>query len=270
MLMVKSITSPSNPLIKKIASLNDKPKLRKETESFVIEGKKEILMAIRGGYKPSVMLFNPVIVRYNQLFDLYGEILFSTEMIEVTNLVYNKLAYRETTEGVMAIFKQRNTDLQDLTWTSDTPLLIVAESPEKPGNIGALLRTADAAGVDAVIIANPTTDIFNPNIIRSSVGTLFTLQIATGTTDEVIHFLKSKKLQTICATLTDSAVSCYKMNFNQPTAIVVGTESSGLSETWINAADYNVVIPMQGQVDSMNVSVSAAILLFEAVRQRNH
>ena len=269
-MMVKSITSPSNPLIKKIASLNDKPKLRKETESFVIEGKKEILMAIRGGYTPSVMLFNPVIVRYNQLFDLYGEILFSTEMIEVTNLVYNKIAYRETTEGVMAIFKQRKPNLPDLSWTPDTPLLLVAESPEKPGNIGALLRTADAAGVDAVIIANPTTDMFNPNIIRSSVGTLFTTQIATATTDEVIHFLKSKKLQIICATLADNALSCYKMNFKLPTAIVVGTESSGLSETWINAADYNVIIPMGGQVDSMNVSVSAAILLFEAVRQRKH
>jgi RNA methyltransferase, TrmH family len=269
-IMVKTISSPTNPLIKKIALLNDKAKLRKETESFVVEGKKEIHMAIKGGYIPSVVLFNPTISTYNQLYGLYGEVLFTTEMIEVTNLVYNKIAYRESTEGVMAVFKQRNTALNDLAFNSKSPLVLVAESPEKPGNIGALLRTADAAGVDAVIIANPTTDLFNPNIIRSSVGTLFTTQVATGSTEDVIAYLKSQKLQIVCATLTEDAESCYKMNFKTPSAIVVGTESLGLSDIWTNSADNNVMIPMFGKVDSMNVSVSAAILLFEAVRQRTH
>jgi TrmH family RNA methyltransferase len=268
--MVKTISSPTHPLIKKIASLNDKAKLRKETESFVVEGKKEILMAIKGGYNPTVIIFNPAISNYNHLHDLYGEVLFATEMIEVTNLVYNKIAYRESTEGVIAVFKQRNTSLNDLSISLKNPLLLVAESPEKPGNIGALLRTADAAGVDAVIVANPTTDLFNPNIIRSSVGTLFTTQVASGSSDEVITFLKDRRIQIICATLSENAASCYKVDFTLPSAIVVGTESSGLSDAWLNSADQIVMIPMFGKVDSMNVSVSAAILLFEAVRQRTH
>lgn len=266
--MVKAISSPSNPLIKKIGALTEKASLRKETGLFVVEGRKEILMAIKGTYKPKIIIFNPTIVSYNQLFDLYGEVLFSVEMIEVTNLVYNKLAYRESTEGVIAVFHQKNTNLESLKLSEDSPLILVAESPEKPGNIGALLRTADAAGADAVIIANPTTDLFNPNIIRASVGTLFTVQVAIGSSEDVIDFLKNKKIQILAAALTDKALSCYKINYRIPSAIIVGTESTGLHQTWIDNADHSVIIPMQGKIDSMNVSVSAAILLFEAVRQR--
>jgi TrmH family RNA methyltransferase len=144
----------------------------------------------------------------------------------------------------------------------------VAESPEKPGNIGAMLRTADAAGIDAVIIADPKTDLYNPNVVRSSVGGLFTNQIATGTSVEVIDFLKKNNIAIYCATLQDST-PYFSPDYQQPTALVVGTEATGISQVWREVSDQNIIIPMQGALDSMNVSVAAAILLFEAKRQRN-
>lgn len=266
--MIKSITSPSNPIIKKVAALNEKANLRRESGLFAVEGKKEVFMAIKGGYEPSIFIFNPNIITFNQLFDLYGDILFRTEMIEATNLIYNKIAYRESTEGIIAVFKQKNVSLDSVVLNSKSPLILVAESPEKPGNIGALMRTADAAGVDAVIIANPKTDIFNPNTIRSSIGTLFTNQVATGSTKEVINFLKHNKIQVFTTALAEGAQSCFDIEFTDACAIVVGTESTGLTEAWIKNADKNMIIPMRGKIDSINVSVSAAILLFEAVRQR--
>jgi RNA methyltransferase, TrmH family len=266
--MIKSISSPTNPLIKNIVLLTDKSRARKDSGTFVVEGQREILLALKGGYKPKTIVFNPTIVSYNHLLDLYGDVLFETEMIEVTNLVYNKIAYREGTEGVIALFFSAGKTLHELAIPAINPLILVAEAPEKPGNIGAILRTADAAGVDAVIIANPNTDIFNPNIIRSSVGCVFTNQVTSGTTDEIIDYLRQKGISIICATISENAVSCYTLDYTKGTALVVGTESTGLSAAWINAADQNVMIPMKGQIDSMNVSVSAAILLFEVVRQR--
>ena len=143
----------------------------------------------------------------------------------------------------------------------------MAESLEKPGNIGAILRTADAANLDAVIIANPKSDLYNPNVVRSSVGCLFTNNIATGTTTEIIAFLKEKNIRFYCATLQNST-SYHTQNYTFPTALVVGTEATGLSQEWRDAATQNIIIPMQGQIDSMNVSVAAAILIFEAKRQR--
>ena len=150
---------------------------------------------------------------------------------------------------------------------SENPLILVAEAPEKPGNIGALLRTADAANLDAVIIANPKTDLYNPNIVRSSVGCLFTNQIATGTTEDVIDFLIGNNINFYSATLQNST-SYHIQNYTTPTALVVGTEATGLTQLWREKATQNIIIPMQGEIDSMNVSVAAAILIFEAKRQR--
>ena len=147
------------------------------------------------------------------------------------------------------------------------PLIIVAEAPEKPGNIGALLRTADAANVDAVIIANPKTDIYNPNIIRSSVGCVFTNQIASGSTTEIIRFLKGLNIDIYCAELKAS-VNYNTQDYTKPAAIVVGTEATGLSDEWLQHSTQNIIIPMQGEIDSMNVSVAAVILIFEDKRQR--
>ncbi|MBC7886080.1 MAG: RNA methyltransferase [Saprospiraceae bacterium] len=267
--MIKSISSPVNPLIKQIVLLGEKTKVRKESGTFIVEGKREILLAIKSGLKVLTVLFNPSIITYNKLHDWFGNILFEVEMIEVTNQVYHKIAYREGTEGVIAIFQSRHYVLSELKFEKKNPLILVAEATEKPGNIGALMRTSDAAGIDAFIISNPNTDIYNPNIIRASVGCVFTNRIVSGTTTEIITFLKSEHIKIFCATLTDGATSLYDHNFTGPTAIVVGTESTGVSQEWIEAADYNIIIPMKGLTDSLNVSVSAAILIYEAVRQRD-
>ena len=168
---------------------------------------------------------------------------------------------------IVAIAISKNLILSDLNLSSNA-LVLVAEASEKPGNIGALLRTADAAHLDAVIIANPKTDLYNPNIIRSSVGCVFTTKIATGSTSEIISFLKEQNINIYGAALTAS-VEYQTINYTKPTAIVVGTEATGLSEEWLNNTTKNIIIPMRGAIDSMNVSVSAAILIFEAVRQRS-
>jgi TrmH family RNA methyltransferase len=189
------------------------------------------------------------------------------EFIRISKDAYQKLAHRDTTEGILAIAKTKSHNLSSIHFKSKNPLILVAEAPEKPGNIGALLRTADAANVDAVIIANPKTDLYNPNIIRSSIGCLFTNQIATGITTEIISFLKEKNIDIYCAALQASA-NYHTQDFTKPSAIVVGTEATGLSEEWIHNSTQNIIIPMQGEIDSMNVSVAAGILIFEAKRQR--
>lgn len=191
----------------------------------------------------------------------------STEVIFISTEVYQKIAYRTTTEGVIAIANAKTQGLSSLSFNKKNPLILIAEAPEKPGNIGALLRTADAAALDAVIIANPLTDLYNPNIIRSSVGCVFTNQIATGTTQEIISWLKQQEIATYCAALSAS-VPYHSVDFTQASAIVVGTEATGLSETWLEHSTQNIIIPMQGAIDSMNVSVAAAIITFEAKRQR--
>jgi TrmH family RNA methyltransferase len=158
--------------------------------------------------------------------------------------------------------------IEDLLLAHKNPLILIAEAPEKPGNIGALLRTADAANIDAVIIANPKTDVYNPNIIRSSVGCVFTTRIAMGSTKDIIAFLHKKNINIYCAAL-QASTDYYMQDFTKPTAIVVGTEAEGLTKDWLEASTQNIIIPMQGEIDSMNVSVAAGILIFEAKRQRN-
>ena len=157
--------------------------------------------------------------------------------------------------------------MQSIKFETKNPLILIAEAPEKPGNIGAILRTADAAKVDAVFIANPKTDLYNPNIIRSSVGCVFTNQIATGSTSEIIDFLKKNNISIYAAALQASK-PYHQIDFTQSTAIVVGTEATGLSEEWRESSTQNIIIPMSGEIDSMNVSVAAGILIFEAKRQR--
>ncbi|QCX38781.1 RNA methyltransferase [Aureibaculum algae] len=259
--MHKEITSINNSFIKEIVQLQSKSRVRKNTGRFVIEGKREISLAIKGNYKVLQLLYCDEIYTDSNLDD------FQTEIIKISKEVYQKIAQRDSTEGIIAIAASKNFSLTSLNLTSKNPLILVAEAPEKPGNIGALLRTADAAHVDAVLIANPKTDMFNPNIIRSSVGCVFTNQIATGTTAEIITYLKENNITIYCAALTASK-SYEKVDYSEASAIVVGTEATGLSEEWLNNSTQNIIIPMQGQIDSLNVSVSAAILIFEAKRQR--
>lgn len=259
---MKQITSVQNPFIKSLVLLQEKSKARKQSGTFLIEGQREIELAQKGGYEIETILFLPEISSESEAKKLSR----SAELIEISKEVYQKLAYRDTTEGILAIAKSKNLSLSELN-LGENPLILVAEAPEKPGNIGAILRTADAANLDAVIIGNPKSDLYNPNIVRSSVGCLFTNNIATGTTEEIIAFLKAKNISIYCATLQNST-GYHTQDYTTPTALVVGTEATGLTQIWRDNATQNIIIPMQGAIDSMNVSVAAAILIFEAKRQR--
>lgn len=221
------------------------------------------MLAQKGGYELETILFLPELISENDIKQLTRQ---KVELIEISKEVYQKLAYRDTTEGILAIAKTKSLQLSDLK-LSDNPLILVAEATEKPGNLGALLRTADAANLDAVIIANPKSDMYNPNVVRSSVGCLFTRQIATGSTEDVIAYLKEKNISIYCATLQDSTYY-HTQDYTTPSALVVGTEATGLTDAWRTESTKNIIIPMQGEIDSMNVSVAAAILIFEAKRQR--
>lgn len=248
--------------------LKEKSRERKKSGTFILEGQKELQLAIKGGYQIETVVFYADIISRYEIEEITVNVTSDIEIIEISKEVYQKIAYRETTEGILAIVKTKEHSLQTLHFKRKNPLILVAEAPEKPGNIGALLRTADAANLDAVIIANPKTDLYNPNIIRSSVGCIFTNNIATGSTAGIIAFLKENNIDINCAALT-AAVNYHIVDYTPPTAIVVGTEATGLSEEWLKQSSQNIIIPMQGEIDSMNVSVSAAIIIFEAKRQRN-
>ncbi|MDO6598101.1 RNA methyltransferase [Oceanihabitans sp. 2_MG-2023] len=261
----KQITSTQNAYIKELVLLKDKSKNRKQSGLFLIEGEREVSLALKGNYTLETIVFYPALFSEENLNELN---VTDVNCIEVSKEVYQKLAYRSTTEGIIAIAKAKESSINNLKFKTSNPLLLIAEAPEKPGNIGAILRTADAANVDAVIIANPKTDLYNPNIIRSSVGCIFTNQIATGTTEEIITFLNNNNIAIYSAILQE-AVNYHEQDYTKASAIVVGTEADGLSESWRKASKQNIKIPMQGEIDSMNVSVAAGILVFEAKRQRN-
>ncbi len=263
--MNKEISSIQNIFIKQLAQLKGKSRERKKTGLFLIEGEREISLALKGGYELETILIFPELFSLEQLNSLTTQ---QVNTIEVSKDVYQKLAYRDTTEGILAVAKSKDNNINSLAFSSANPLILIAEAPEKPGNIGAILRTADAANVDAVIIANPKSDLYNPNIIRSSVGCVFTNQIAMGNTTDIIEFLKAKNIHIYCAAL-QASVNYNTPDFTKPTAIIVGTEATGLSEDWLENSTQNIIIPMQGEIDSMNVSVAAGILIFEAKRQRD-
>ena len=264
----EKITSLQNPKIKLLKKL-EKASERKEQNLFVIEGLREAVLAVRAGYELVSVFVCEEILKQNGGY--HFEELESTkqkpEIFTVSKEVYDSIAYRETTEGVIVTARPQNHRLDGLGLSKD-PLVLVIEAVEKPGNLGAMLRTCDAAKVDAVFICDAKTDIYNPNVIRSSIGTVFTNRIIVCETPEAIAFLKRSGIA-ICAAELSATKLHYQQNLKQATAIVVGTEATGLSETWMNAADAHIKIPMLGEIDSLNVSVSAAVLLFEAVRQRN-
>lgn len=265
--MIKQISSLQNPFIKELIRLKEKSRIRKQQLKFLIEGQREITLALKGNYTIEVVLFVPEIISLETVQKLMG--LKAESCIEISNSIYKKLAYRDSTEGIITVAKFKDLNLSGLEFKHKNPLILVVEAPEKPGNIGALLRTADAANLDAVIIANPKTDMYNPNIIRSSIGCVFTNQIGIGTTNEIIEFLKAKNISVFCAAIIDDSQEYHIQNYSESTALVVGTEATGLSEEWLSNSYKNIIIPMQGKIDSLNVSVSAGILIFEAKRQRN-
>lgn len=263
---MKQITSTQNKLVKDILQLQEKSKVRKKEQLFIIEGQREILIALRNGYVLTDVLVCFEFATKALVKELETMINSNFEITEITKEVYQKVAYRDSTEGIIAIAKYKNHSITELNLPNN-PLVIVLESLEKPGNIGAVLRTADAAQVDAIIIANPKTDLYNPNIVRSSVGAIFTNNMAVGSNEEIINYLKQKNISIYSAILQE-AVPYYTVNYQKGAALIMGTEATGLTNEWRDASDANIIIPMEGQIDSMNVSVAAAVLIFEAKRQR--
>lgn len=254
------ITSAQNPKIKRLLLLQQKSAERRKNGLFVVEGRRELRHCVESGFQLDTVFLCPEIL--GEHFPLPP----GCRSYALSRSIYNKVAYRGGTEGVIAEVRLRQRELGNLT-LGRSPLLVVLESVEKPGNLGAVLRSADAAGADAVIICDPLTDLYNPNLIRSSIGAVFTVPCVACTSEQCIALLKEKGIRILTAQLQDSHLY-YDTDMCGPTAIVMGTESVGLSDQWREAADAHIRIPMLGQLDSLNVSVSAAILLYEAVRQR--
>ncbi len=262
------ITSTQNPKIKDLVLLLEKSKERRQKGLFAVEGVREITNCAAGGFSPSALFYCPEIIAENQLDELKNLLsLPERSCFALSSAVYSKIAYREGTEGAVATFRTKERTLSDIQITKENPLVIVLESVEKPGNLGAILRTADAAGVDAVIICDPLTDLYNPNLIRASISGVFTLQVVTSTSTEALKWLKGGGFQILTAQLQDSK-PYYDIDMTRSTAIVLGTEADGLTDFWRKESDSKILIPMLGKLDSLNVSVSAAILCYEAVRQR--
>ncbi|MCB0488369.1 MAG: RNA methyltransferase [Cyclobacteriaceae bacterium] len=241
----------------------EKARERKKQEQFIIEGRRELLLAKAAGYQFINMFYCPDITDESELMKQGFD---RQSLVPVSKGVFEKIAYRETTGGVVAVAQQKRNRLEDINLGAK-PLIIVLESVEKPGNLGAVLRTADAAGVDAVISCDAETDFYNPNTVRSSLGGVFTNQIASASSEDTIAWLKKNSIRIYC-TYLEASIPYTKVDFNRPCAIVMGSEAKGLSETWVKNSDSNIIIPMKGTIDSMNVSVSAAIVVFEALRQR--
>ena len=254
------ITSVQNARVKHVVALQQKSSLRREEGLFVVEGQREIEHCIACGYE-IVEMFTVDSLQFT------GDHPVTT----ISHQVYEKMAYRGSTEGIIAVAKVKDHNLSSVNRhlsTVTNPLVIVLESVEKPGNLGAVLRTAEAAGVDAVIVCDPLTDLYNPNLIRASIGGVFSVPVAVCNSKECIAFLKEHKIRILTAQLQDS-YDYYDYDMQGATAIVMGTESTGLTPQWREAADAHIRIPMLGRLDSLNVSVSAAILMYEAVRQRH-
>lgn len=258
------ITSLQNERIKHLLLLQQKSAVRRQEGLFVVEGQRELLHCINAGYEVQ-SIFADCEKCGDGLKDIPTD---GIEVVEVSSRVYEKIAYRGSTEGMVAIVKTRQHIFEDLEKRmGESPLFVVLESVEKPGNMGAILRSADAAGINGVIVCDPLTDLYNPNLIRASIGAIFTVPTVACTSGECIAWLKKNGIQILTAQLQDSSLY-YDTDMRRPTAIVMGTEATGLTTQWREAADRHIRIPMCGKLDSLNVSVSSAILMFEAVRQR--
>lgn len=266
--MLQSITSAQNPKIKDFLALQEKSRLRREKGLFVVEGRRELLHCLEAGFSPRTIFVCEEILGAGEMeavLEAAGE---GCTVFSVSANVYDRMAYRSGTEGVTAIMQARNLRLEELRFRNEEPLIVVVEAVEKPGNLGAILRSADAAGADAVIVCDPLTDLYNPNLIRASIGAVFSVPVVAASSAETIEWLRSRGVTIYTAQLQDSSWY-YDCDMKKATAIVMGTEATGLTGIWREAANRHIRIPMLGKLDSLNVSVSAAVLLFEAVRQRN-
>ena len=253
------ITSLQNPKVKYIVKLREDKRQRRLDGLMLVEGCDELTLAIGSGLKPQSLLTAPEL-------DPASMDVSSFEVTTVSRAVFEKISYRDNPDGWLGIFPIPKTSLDDLK-LSDIPLIIVAESVEKPGNLGAILRTADAAHVDALLVCDPRVDLWNPNVVRASRGTIFTVPTVEVDSQNALAFLRSKKMHVLAAT-PSAEISYTDVDMKESVAIAVGTEDEGLTDFWMQNADIKVLIPMMGKVNSLNVSIASALITYESVRQR--
>ena len=258
----EKITSARNPRIKELILLQSKSRERREKALFVVEGQREVNRAIAAGFVPVSIFYCP---EYMESTDL-PEVVVGVELFEVSANLYDRIAYRGSTEGVIALMRMKPLLPERIT-LSDNPLVIVVESIEKPGNLGAIFRTADACGADCVMVCDPLADVFNPNVIRASTGACFSVQCICCTSEEAFKWLKIHNVSILITQLQDASLY-YDTDMRGAVAIVFGREDTGLSSFWKERSDAKIRIPMGGICDSLNVSVSAAVICFEVLRQR--
>jgi TrmH family RNA methyltransferase len=253
------LTSLQNPRIKYIAKLRSDSRQRRQDRLMLVEGWDEISLAQAAGHKPQTILTAAALVKRPLA-------VLAAETLEVSAAVFEKLSYRENPDGWIAVFAAPALELRSLRLRA-TPLVIVVEAVEKPGNLGAILRTCDAAGVDAVLVCDPRADLFGPNVIRASRGTVFAVPAVTVDSGEALEFLRRQGIR-IAAAAPSGRISYTKEDLRGPLAVAVGTEDRGLSDVWLQEADITLKIPMRGRINSLNVSVATALILYEALRQR--
>jgi len=262
------LTSPHNPRIKQALALRKKRK-RDVTQTFLIEGYRELFLAVQGKMPIQMLFYSPshfLGSNEMQLIEILG--LRHVEIFEVSPALFEKISYRDRPDGLLAISAQTHLTLNDLKFTtSSPPFLLIVESIEKPGNLGSILRSADGAGVDALFVCDPCTDIYNPNVVRASIGTLFSMPVLEISSSDAIAYLKDKNID-IIATSPHAHLSFTQSYFSRSVAIVVGSEQFGLSKKWLEVANVTVSIPMRGVADSLNVSAATTLLLYEVLRQR--
>lgn len=264
---LEKIVSLQNPRVKQLVKLRDRGP-RDEAGVFLVEGYRAITRAMERGVRPRELYFcREWFLGDNDEAVLDEARRCGAELFELGREAFAKVAYRDRPEGLLAVVAQWRHRPADLK-LGPVPMLLVVEAIEKPGNLGTILRSADAAGVDGVIVCDPVTDLFNPNVVRSSTGVLFSVPVALGTTAEVIAFLRERGVRSV-ATTPGADVLYTATDLTGPLAIVMGSEQFGLSREWLEASDARVRIPMAGQADSLNVAMATIITLFEAVRQRS-
>jgi len=261
-----TITSLQNPRIKNIVKLR-KRSARDEENIILVEGYREIMRAIENNRLPQDVFYCPALfLGSNEPALLEKCAYLKAKLTACSEPVFRKIAYRDRPDGLLMITEQQHLKLADLT-LQPAPLLMIAESIEKPGNLGTILRSGDAAGVDAVIVCDRCTDIHNPNVVRASIGTLFTVPVVEATSAETLDWLQTHHIQ-IIATTPATETYYTDIDMKQGSALVVGSEQYGLRDIWLEQADRKVRIPMLGQCDSLNVASAATIVLYEAIRQR--
>ena len=259
----KTITSLTNPSVKRVVQLRDRPKRAKQCLT-VVEGQREIGQAITAGFEFEEIFFVPSVLKDKRFISQVDRI--NGQVYEVTKSVMEKMAYGQRNESVLGVCVPKQQTFEHIS-LSTPPLVVIVEQVEKPGNLGAILRTCDGAGVDGVVICDGKTDLYNPNVIRSSLGAVFTLPVIQAGNDDTLEFIRKHKLR-VCAAVPDAKEDYAKSNLTGALALVVGSEDKGLTPFWQKNADVTARIPMRGAVDSLNVSAAAAIMLYEILRQR--